>query len=53
MTPNNLRVNWEEEMSTPLRAAGFTSKEIDTPGFGELGDRTWELEKLKKNLKTK
>ena len=42
----NLSVNCEEEMRIPLRVEGLTSKEIDTPGFGELGERTWELGKL-------
>ena len=36
----NLRLNWEEEMRTPSRFAGLTSSEMETPGFGELGERT-------------
>ena len=35
-----LKLNWEEEMRTPSRFAGLTSSEMETPGFGELGERT-------------
>ena len=35
-----LKLNWEEEMRTPSRFPGLTSSEMETPGFGELGERT-------------
>ena len=35
-----LKLNWDEEIRTPSRFAGLTSSEMETPGFGELGDRT-------------